>query len=168
MKTPCSFVVHAFAASALAAVLSACGGGDDATSTAATTPGTLTISAASNASRNGSYKPTGAVFTSGADSGFNGNTADGKFEMEVLWSASATIKRAAVWFFMNAGTPSATITFFGCNGGTIPCTGVRYDPASKQVVFNKVAFVEVSDGLTASTRTAGGETLSIDGSVTAK
>ena len=170
MKTICLSPFLTLTTCALAAALSACGGGDDAAASAATTtPGALTISAASNASRNGSYTPTGGVFTSGADSGFNGATADGKFEMEVLWASNATIKRAAVWFFNNANTPSATISFFGCNGATIACTGVSYDPASKQVVFNKVAFAQVSDGGSAtSTKVAGGETLTVDGSITAK
>ena len=169
MKTPRRLDVHTLLACAFAAALSACGGGDDATpAAAATTPGTLTVSAASKASRNGSYTPTGAVFASGADSGFNGQTADGKFELEVVWAANGTVKKAHVWFNNTPGTTNIN-SFFGCDGAAIACNGVSYEPASKQVIFTKAALVEVADPFSGGgAKLAGGETLTLDGSVTAK
>ena len=154
----------------VAAALSGCGG-DDAASTAAPAAGvvgTLTVTSASKASRNGSYAPKGALFASAADTGFNGNTADGIFEIEVVWAADSTVKKAHVWF---NNTPKTTNinTFFGCDGAAIACTGVTYDATLKQIVFAKAALVEVSDIFSGSgAKVAGGETLTIDGIVSAK
>jgi hypothetical protein len=141
------------------AAVAATGGGSS-------TPGTLTASAASVGTRNGSYTITGATFTSGSDSGFNGNTADSKFELEVVWASNATIKRAHVWFY----GASSSITYFGCDGGGIACTGVSYEPLLKQVKFTNVAWHEVTPDLTGASPDAlvpSGETLTLNGTLSA-
>ena len=160
---------HLLAASALA--LTACGGGGGAApaavTAAAAAAGTLTVSVASNAARNGSYTPAGARFTSttSTDFGFNGSTADGKFEVEVVVSAGGVIQRAHIWFF-DSGTPR----FFGCDGGrSIACTGVGWEPLLKQVLFNStVQFAEVNANLAGTAPDVligGGETFKVLGSL---
>lgn len=152
---------HLLAAGALA--LTACGGGGGAAPAA----GTLTVSVASNAARNGSYTPAGARFTSATstDFGFNGQTADGKFEVEVVVSAGGVIQRAHIWFF-DGGTPR----FFGCDGGrSIACTGVGWEPLLRQVLFNStVQFAEVNANLAGTgpdVPIGGGETFKVLGSL---
>jgi hypothetical protein len=132
--------------------------------------GTLTVSAASNPARNGSYNPAGARFavTGSTDFGFNGQTADGKFEVEVVVTAGGTIKRAHIWFF-DSGTPK----FFGCDGGkAIACTGIGWEPLLKQVLFNStVQLAEVTPDLTgvqADVLVGGGETMKVLGSLEVK
>jgi hypothetical protein len=129
--------------------------------------GTLTVSNASLASRNGDYAPKGAVFTGTGETGFNGSTSDNKFEMEVVWASNATIKRAHLWFYDTSGVPK----FFGCDGGAIPCTGVIYEPLMKQVWFTNVAWKEVTPDLTGAKPDAavsGGETLTVNATLDAK
>jgi hypothetical protein len=143
------------------------GGGSTTTGTVAAL-GTLTVSNASLASRNGNYAPTGASFNTSGVTGFNGSTADNKFEMEVVWASNATIKRAHIWFSDGVGN---NLKFFGCDGSAIPCTGVAYEPLLKQVWLTNVAWKEVNaslDGSAADTVVASGETLTVNGKLDAK
>jgi hypothetical protein len=133
------------------------------------TAGTMVVSGASNAARNGSYVVAGAKFTSGTDFGFNGQTADGKFEMEVVLSSGFVVQRAHVWFF----DANNVIKTFGCDGGkAIACTGIGWEPLLKQVLFNNNArLAEVNADLTGRTPDSlvpGGETLTAVGSVEIK
>ncbi|CAN5527630.1 hypothetical protein BH11PSE7_BH11PSE7_10570 [soil metagenome] len=163
---------------ALVGLLSACGGGDSAPAATTTTttpppvtttsPGSLTVSAATNSTRNGVYAtPTSRGSSTGTDVDINGQTADGKFELDVLFSASGTIKHAYVWFYTNAG---ATITFFGCNGGSIPCVSnqVSYDPLTKQINFSSAVFPEVASPFPGpATSVPSGESVTVSGAVNA-
>lgn len=139
-----------------------------------TTAGTgLTVSAASNSTRNGSYTIAGATFEgSGAEAGstgFNGNTTSGNVEMEVLWGADNTVKRAAVWY--NSGAPDYKITFFGCDNSVsaITCTGkgVTYDPILHHVTFTNVNFPELVNIFPAALK-ANGETATFNGTIATK
>ena len=131
-----------------AAVLAACGGGDSApaattttTTTATTSPNTLTVIAASNSARNGSYIVSGARFDgTGTDFGFNGSTSDGKFEGEVLLSASGAVKQAHLWYFL-AGS---VIKFFGCDNADVRCAAISYDATAKIINFNGPTLQEVT------------------------
>jgi hypothetical protein len=154
---------------AVAAVVASSTSSSSGSTSSGQTPsvGTLTVSNASLASRNGDYAPKGAVFTGTGETGFNGSTSDNKFELEVVWASNATIKRAHLWFYDTSGVPK----FFGCDGGAIPCTGVIYEPLMKQVWFTNVAWKEVTPDLTGAKPDAavsGGETLTVNATLDAK
>lgn len=156
------------AVAAVAATSTTPSGGGNTTGSTIAALGTLTVSNASLASRNGNYAPTGGLFTGTGETGFNGSTADNKFEMEVVWASNATIKRAHIWFSDGVGNNTK---FFGCDGGAIPCTGVVYEPLMKQVWLTKVAWKEVNpslNGAGADTLVSGGETLTVDATLDAK
>ena len=87
-----------------------------------TTLGSLVVSSASDSARNGSFAPDTVAQASGTDTDINGQTNDGKFELDVVLASNGSIKRAAIWYFGSGNT----INFFGCNAGSIPCTGVGY------------------------------------------
>jgi hypothetical protein len=75
-------------------------------------------------------------------------------------------KRAHVWFY----GASSSITYFGCDGGGIACTGVSYEPLLKQVKFTNVAWHEVTPDLTGASPDAlvpSGETLTLNGTLSA-
>ena len=155
---------------AVAAVVASSGTSSSSGSTSSgQTPsvGTLTVSNASLASRNGNYAPSGVAFNNG-ETGFNGSTSDNKFEMEVVWASNASIKRAHLWFSDGVGN---NIKFFGCDGGAIPCTGVFYEPLLKQVRLVNVAWIEVNpslNGAGADVAVASGETLTVNATLDAK
>jgi hypothetical protein len=121
------------------------------------------------AARNGSYTVPGAKFTSGTDVGYNGQTADGKFEVEAVVSATGVVKRAHVWFFDAGGA----IKYFGCDGAqAVPCpTSVGYEPLLKQILFSTAPLAEVTANLQGTGPDAlvpGGETLKVQGALDVK
>jgi hypothetical protein len=125
--------------------------------------GTVTVSNASNAVRNGDYAVTGSTFTDAAkgELAINGNTTDGNFEMEVVWNATTkVIKRAHIWYFIS-GTPK----FFGCDGGAIPCSNVGYEPIGPRIILNTSAVWQEVGALSGSNGTdtlvPGGESLKV-------
>ena len=128
--------------------------------------GAVTVSAASNTLRNGTFSPAGAKFTNtvSGDFGFNGQTTDGKFEIEIVASSGGTIKRAHLWFF-DSGGPK----FFGCGGTVVPCSSkVGYEPLLKQFLLSGVNWAEVNaslDGSGNDTLVGAGETLTVTGTL---
>ena len=116
----------------------------------------LTVSAATTASRNGAYAIKAGRFANFppnlTDFGFNGNTADGKFEAEVAVTATNTIRNAQIWYY-DAGN---VISFFGCGGNrATACTAVTFDAATQTVTITNANWVK-----------AGGiETLTVNGSI---
>lgn len=146
---------------AVATVGAAGGGGGSAA-------GTLTVTAASNGTRNGVYAPTTSQGSStGTDIDITGQTSDGNFELDVLYAANGTIKHAYVWYFTNSG---ATITFFGCNGGSIPCVSnqVSYDPLTRKINFSSAVFPELASPFPGpATSVSGGEVLTLSGAIDA-
>ena len=118
-----------------------------------TTPPTSATTASSNsfvitnatvASRNGTYTPSSSLGQlTPAQAGvidYNGNTVDGKFEWDVQYTIAGVIKSSYVWYY-EAGN---NIVFFGCNGGSIPCTGVSYNAATKQINYTNVVFAQIN------------------------
>ncbi len=147
------------------------GGGGGGNSGGGVAAGTLAVSAASNATRNGSYTPVGAkgTKTGSTDFYFSGTTADNKLETEIWVSSTGTILAAHIWFIN--GTSNK---FFGCDGGkSIPCLAIGWEPLLKQVLFNGATLAEVDfptafDGSAADKKVSGGETLVVNGSIEIK
>ena len=143
---------------AVSAVAKSGGTSTGATSTggsaAAGTPGTLTVTNASKASRNGSFAVVGDVFVNPDSKGFIGNTKDGLFETETSWNNSTNaVLKAAVWYF----EASNSIIFFACdNGQNKPCSGVTFD--GKNLTFNNTVLPE----------TGGSTTVTVNGSIAVK
>ena len=134
-------------------------GGSSASSGGTTTagaPGTLVVTNAVKATRNGSFSVGGALFKNTDSSGFNGNTKDGLFETETSWeNGTGKVLKAAVWYF--EGTPTApVIVFFACdNGQSKPCSGVTYSLTSKTLTFANTVLPE----------TGGTTNLTVNGSI---
>lgn len=123
-------------------------------STPAGTPGTLTVTNAAKASRNGSFAVQGAMFVTTDSSGFNGSSKDGLFETETSWvNGTNLVLKASVWYFEGAGS----IVFFACNDGLgKPCKGVTYD--GKTLTFNNAVLPE----------TGGSTSVTVNGSIAVK
>ena len=142
--------------------LVACGGGGSVAApqavAATVTAGAnvLTVTAASNAARNGAYTVKGGRFAgnppNATDFGFNGNTADGKFETEFSVTTANTIRYASVWYY----DANNVISFFGC-GGNRPnaCTPITFDAATQTATFTNANW----------TKDGGTETLTVNGSI---
>lgn len=153
-------------ATALAATscLVACGGGGPVAAVpvpavpvvVATAPNVLTVTAASTASRNGAYTVKGGRFSGNppnpTDFGFNGNTADGKFETEVAVTATNAIRYAQIWYY----DANNVISFFGCGGNrATACSAVTFDAATQTATLNNANW----------TKDGGTETLTVNGSI---
>ena len=96
---------------------------------------------------------------------YNGNSTDGKFEWDVQFTSAGVIKSAYIWYF-EAGN---AIAFFGCNAGSIPCTGVTSDVTAMQVTYVNAAFPEIRDAFPGpATLFSGGASVTVNGSVAAK
>ena len=158
--TPYKFLVTSLAA---ASCLVACGGGDPVTPAAvvpvpvaATGANVLTVTAATTASRNGAYTIQGGRFAgnppNATDFGFNGNTADTKFEAEFSVTTANTIRYATVWYYDAPGV----ISYFGC-GGNRPnaCTPIAFDAATQTATITNANW----------TKDFGTETLTVNGSI---
>jgi hypothetical protein len=105
------------------------------------TANTLTVIGASNSARNGSYIVSGAQFPgTGTDFGFNGHTSDGKFEGEVLLSASGAVKQAHLWYSLSGDV----IKFFGCDNADVKCLAISYNATTKIITFNGSTLQEVT------------------------
>ena len=148
---------------ATASCLVACGGGDPVAVAPvvpvvipATTANVLTVTAATTSSRNGAYTVKGGRFAgnppNATDFGFNGNTADGKFETEFSVTTANTIRYASVWYY----DANNVISFFGC-GGNRPnaCTPITFDAATQTATFTNANW----------TKDGGTETLTVNGSI---
>ena len=124
--------------------------------TAAGSPGTLTVSSAAKASRNGSFTVTGGLFVNADSSGFNGSTKDGLFETETAWvNGTNLVLKAAVWYFEGPNQ----IIFFACdNGQNRPCKGVTYDGTLKTLTFSNTVLPEIG----------GSTTVTVNGSIAVK
>jgi hypothetical protein len=157
-----------FAMTAVAA-LSACGGGGSAApATAATTTttasaGAVTVSAATDAAKNGSYTPTVTKSTGY----FGGITTDGKMDLAFVVNASNQVQRAMVWFHE---TPTVN-RYFGCDS-LADCANVKMTLATKEMAYSmqllkEVASFPASDAAPLVLVT-GGQTLVIDGTFTFK
>ena len=150
------------------------GGGTAGGTTAGGTAGTsgnntFIVTNATIASRNGSYSVSsdlGTLTGGNTNIDYNGNSADGKFEWDVQYTAAGVIKSAYVWYFEANGT---SIVTFGCNGGTIACTGVTYDATTKQVKYVNAAFPEIANAFPGpATQVPGGGSVTVSGSVSVK
>jgi hypothetical protein len=107
----------------------------------ASTTNTLTVTAASNSARNGNFIVSGAQFAgTGTDFGFTGQTSDGKFEGEVLLSASGAVKQAHLWYYLDGGV----IKFFGCDNADVKCLAISYNATTKIINFNAPTLQEVT------------------------
>lgn len=153
-----------------ASFLSACGGGGGPVTPAAAVPAVvvplavpvvtasnvLTVSGATTASRNGAYTIKGGRYTNFppnlTDFGFNGNTADTKFETEVAVTSANAIRNAAIWYY----DANNAISFFGCGGNrATACTAVTFDAATQTITITNANWVK--DG--------GTETLTVNGTI---
>jgi hypothetical protein len=137
------------------------------TGVGSTVLGNMVVTGIGSNARNGTYAPTTATQASGVDTDVNGQTTDGKFELDVVYASNGTIKSAAVWFFGSG----SSITFFGCNNGTVPCGNlVGYEPLMKQILFNKVVLSQVTDPFASGgmTLVSGGEKIQVEGQISAK
>jgi hypothetical protein len=137
-----------------------------------TTGSNLTVSAASNSVRNGTYM-IGFIGVSSTGSDFDlsaqATNANGVPEMDVVWGADNVVKSAYVWFNTTPGTTNIN-KFFGCNnaGTGIPCSGITYNPTQKQVVFTGVTFSEITDpfgGPKPISKQTSGETATFNGTI---
>ena len=139
---------------AVAAIPKASSGGTTPAAGTSGTPGTLTVTNAAKASRNGSFAVGGGLFVNTDSSGFNGDTKDGLFETETSWvNGTNAVIKAAVWYFEG---PSSII-FFACdNGQNKPCKGITYD--GKTLTFADAVLPE----------TGGSTTVTVNGSITVK
>ena len=144
-------------------------GGSSGGTTVAVGSNTFVVTNATVAARNGTYKVSSALGQLPAGNtniDYNGNSDDGLFEWDVQYTAAGVIKSAAVWYFE---ANSTSIAFFGCDGGTTPCTGVNYDATSKQVKFVNVAFVQTGNTFSGpATPVPNGGSLTVNGAVSVK
>jgi hypothetical protein len=140
-------------------------GGSSGGTTGAVGSNTFIVTNATVASRNGSYKVSSAAGQlpgGNTNIDYNGNSSDGKFEWDVQYTTAGVIKSAYVWYF----EANNAIVTFGCNGGSIPCTGVTYDAASKQVNLANAAFPEIGNAFPGpATLVLGGGSLTVSGAV---
>jgi hypothetical protein len=141
------------------------GGGSGGGSTES---GTLKVTGVGSSARDGSYAIVDPASTQTlTDTRLFGQTEDGKFEYDVFYAANGTIKSVAVWFFGSGGS----ITYFGCNNGTVPCGNlVGYEPLLKQVLFNGIVLSQVTDPFASGgmTLVSSGEKIKVDGKLPAK
>lgn len=167
---------------ATAAALTACGGGGSSTPTLAPAvpaapaapaappapaagSNAFIVTNATVAARNGTYNVSSALGflpAGNTNTDYNGNTTDGKFEWDVQYTAAGVVKSAYVWYY-EAGN---AIVFFGCNGGTIACTGVTYNPATKKVTYVGAPFPEITSVFPGpAALVPGGGSITVDGAV---
>ncbi len=145
--------------------LCACGGGSGPVTPAAvvpavvvpvvTVPNVLTISAATNASRNGAYTLPVTRFTNnlaaGVAFGFTGLSTDGKLGTEMAVSTANTVRDA---FLIFSGANNA-VTFFGCSATpATPCNGLTFDAAAQTITFSNVSWKD-----------SGTETFTVNGTI---
>jgi hypothetical protein len=133
-----------------------------------TTGGNLTVSAASNSSRNGTYMM-GSVGVSMNGANFDlsaqANNTFGVPEMDVQWGANNVVISASVWFDTTPGTTNIN-KFFSCSdtlASKLPsCTGkVTFNPTLHQVVFTNLSLVETdTNGIV-----SGGEAATFNGTI---
>ena len=151
------------------ALLTACGGGGSAAPAATTTPaattastGQVTVSAATDASKNGSYTPDVTKSTGY----FGGFSTNGKMDLAFVVNASNQVQRAMVWFHE---TPTVN-RYFACDS-LADCANVKMTLASKEMAYSMQQLKEVAS-FTADTvplvLVTGGQTLVIDGKFTFK
>ena len=169
-------------AAAASIALGACGGGGTTTATpvavAAPVPvvsvpstgsDTFVVTNAAVASRNGTFKVSSALgFLPAGNTNidYNGNnysgTGSANFEWDVQYAPAGVVKSAYVWYY----EANNTIVFFGCNGGSIPCTGVTYDAASKKVNYVNAPFAQITNVFPGpASLVTGGGTITVNGAV---
>ena len=162
------------------AVLVACGGGGSAVvpaaipapapvvSVPASGSGSFVVTNATVASRNGTYSVSSSAGTLPAgntDIDYNGNTADGNFEWDVQYTSAGVIKSALVWYY----EANNAIVFFGCGSGTVPCTGVTYDAASKKINYANVLLAQATNVFSSTAApVTGGGTITVNGAVSVR
>jgi hypothetical protein len=137
------------------------------TGVGSTVLGNMVVTGIGSSARNGTYAPTAVSQASGVDTDVNGQTKDGNFEFDVVYTSGGAIKSAAIWFF----NTDKSITFFGCNNGTISCGNlVGYEPLMKQILFNKAVLSQVTDPFATGgmTLVSGGEKIQVEGQLAAK
>ena len=152
------------------ALLAACGGGGGAAPAGTTTPaptaastGPVTVSAATDASKNGSYTPN----VTQSPGYFGGASADGKMDLAFVVNTSNQVQRAMVWFHE---TPTVN-RYFGCDS-LADCANVKMTVATKEMAYSMQLLKEVTrfpaTDTTPLVPVAGGQTLVIDGKFTFK
>ncbi len=127
--------------------------------------GSLVVTGVGGNTRNGTYTPDITAQSKGVDNGYFGQTKDGKFEYDIVQSATGNIKSVSIWFFNS----DSTITYFGCAGTAVPCpTQVGYEPLLKQILFSKAVLSQVTDPFATNgpTLVANGEKIQLEGSLT--
>ena len=162
-------LIHFALSATLVALLTACGGGGSAPAAggAAATPvaaaaGEITISAATDATKNGNYKPD---VTKSAGY-FGGFSTDGKMDLAFVLNATNQVQRAMVWFHE---TPTVN-RYFGCDS-VATCAGVSMTLATKEMAYTAQKLNEVvnlpADNVPL-VPVAGGQSVVVDGKFTFK
>ena len=135
------------------------------TTPAATTAssGPVVVSAATDASKNGSYMPDVTKSTGY----FGGFSTDGKIDLAFVVNVSNQVQRAMVWFHE---TPTVN-RYFGCDS-VADCANVKMTLASKEMAYSMQLLKEVArfpaSDATPLVFVTGSQTLVIDGKFTFK
>ena len=129
--------------------------------------GTVVVTNATNAARNGTFVPDTALGSpSGSDSNITGVTKDGKFELNIRLASNGTLKGAAFWYFDSG----SVTTFFSCNTTTIPCPStISYEPLGNKILISKAELSETNGpyDINPEALVSGGGKITLDGSLSA-